>query len=99
MTTSSVSRNEFRRFAAIWFWKVSATDPSVQRRGGRLVARTSGRRRGPATEAEIDHRRLGGLGLGVEELPRLEAERAGDEVARDGRDRRVVVEDGRVVVL
>jgi hypothetical protein len=41
----------------------------------------------PATEAEIDDRRLGGLRLGVEELPRCEAERAGDEVARDGRDR------------
>src|SRR6185436_15675476 len=62
-------------------------------------SRASGRRTGPATEAEIDDRRLGGLRLGVEELPRLEAERAGDEVARDRRDRRVVVEDGRVVVL
>ena len=29
MTITSVSRNEFRRFAEIWLWNVSATGPSA----------------------------------------------------------------------
>src|SRR4029079_3640622 len=58
-----------------------------------------GRCPGPVTKPEVQDRRLGRLGLGVEELAGREAADAGDEVAGDRRDRGVVVEDGGVVVL
>ena len=54
---------------------------------------------GGSGQAEVDVRDVGGLRLGVEELAPREAQRSGEQDVRERRDRRVVVEDCRVVVL
>src|SRR6476619_824026 len=63
----------------------------------RTISATAARKR--SAQAEIDVGDVGSFGLSVEELTLGEPERSSDEHVGEGRYRRVVIEDGRVVVL